>query len=42
MGNSGMDLKKASAPNANWILPGKVLNGNPPVDSLKVWIETLK
>ena len=26
----------------NWILPGKVLNGNPPVDSLKVWIETLK
>ena len=42
MGNSGEDLKKASAPNANWILPGKVLNGNPPVDSLKVWIETLK
>ena len=42
MGNSGEDLKKASAPNANWILPGKVLNGNPPVDSLMVWIETLK
>ena len=42
MGNSGEDLKKASAPTANWILPGKVLNGNPPVDSLKVWIETLK
>ncbi len=42
MGKSGEDLKKASAPNANWILPGKVLNGNPPVDSLKVWIETLK
>lgn len=42
MGNSGEDLKKASAPSANWILPGKVLNGNPPVDSLKVWIETLK
>ena len=41
MGKSGEDLKKASAPNANWILPGKVLNGNPPVDSLKVWIETL-
>ena len=40
MGKSGEDLKKASAPNANWILPGKVLNGNPPVDSLKVWIET--
>ena len=32
----------ASAPNANWILTGKVLNGNPPFDSLKVWIETLK
>ena len=42
MGKSGEDLKKASAPNANWILPGKVLNGNPPIDSLKVWIETLK
>ena len=42
MGKSGEDLKKASAPNANWILPGKVLNGNPPVDSLKVWVETLK
>ena len=42
MGNSGDDLKKASAPNANWILPGKVLNGNPPVDSLKLWVETLK
>ena len=42
MGNSGEDLKKASAPNANWILPGKVLNGNPPVDSLKVWVESLK
>ena len=42
MGKSGEDLKKASAPNANWILPGKVLNGNPPVDSLKTWVETLK
>ena len=42
MGKSGEDLQKASAPNANWTLPGKVLNGNPPVDSLKVWIETLK
>ncbi len=42
MGKSGEDLKKASAPNANWILPGKVLNGNPPVDSLKTWISTLK
>ena len=42
MGNSGEDLKKASAPNANWILPGKVLNGNPPVDSLKTWVESLK
>ena len=42
MGKSGEDLKKASAPGANWILPGKVLNGNPPVDSLKTWIETLK
>ena len=41
MGNSGEDLKKASAPTANWILPGKVLNGNPPVDSLKAWVETL-
>ena len=41
MGKSGEDLKKASAPNANWILPGKVLNGNPPVDSLKAWVETL-
>jgi len=41
MGNSGEDLKKASAPNANWILPGKVLNGNPPVDSLKAWVKTL-
>ena len=41
MGNSGEDLKKASAPNANWILPGKVLNGNPPVDSIKAWIQTL-
>ncbi len=41
IGKSGEDLKKASAPNANWILPGKVLNGNPSVDSLKVWIETL-
>ena len=42
MGKSGEDLQKASAPNANWILPGKVLNGNPPVDSLKTWIATLK
>ena len=42
MGKSGEDLKKASAPTANWILPGKVLNGNPPVDSLKAWVETLK
>ena len=42
MGKSGEDLKKASAPNANWILPGKVLNGNPPVDSLKAWVETLQ
>ena len=42
MGKSGEDLKKASAPSAIWILPGKVLNGNPPVDSLKVWVETLK
>ena len=42
MGKSGEDLKKASAPGANWILPGKVLNGNPPVDSLKAWVETLK
>jgi len=42
MGKSGEDLKKASAPDANWILPGKVLNGNPPVDSLKTWIATLK
>ena len=42
MGKSGEDLQKASAPAANWILPGKVLNGNPPVDSLKSWIETLK
>jgi len=42
IGKSGEDLKKASAPAANWILPGKVLNGNPPVDSLKVWAESLK
>ena len=42
MGKSGEDLQKASAPAANWILPGKVLNGNPPVDSLKTWIATLK
>ena len=42
IGKSGEELKKASAPNANWILPGKLLNGNPPVDSLKTWIETLK
>ena len=41
MGKSGEDLKNASAPTANWILPGKVLNGNPPVDSLKVWAESL-
>ena len=41
MGKSGEDLQKASAPNANWILPGKVLNGNPPVDSIKTWIQTL-
>ena len=41
MGKSGEDQKNASAPAANWILPGKVLNGNPPVDSLKVWVETL-
>ncbi len=42
MGKSGEDLQKASAPAARWILPGKVLNGNPSVDSLKTWIETLK
>ena len=42
MGKSGEDLKKASAPNANWILPGKVLNGNPSVDSLKAWVDSLK
>ena len=42
MGKSGEDLKKASAPDANWILPGEVLNGNPPVDSLKAWVATLK
>jgi flavodoxin len=41
MGKSGEDLKTASAPTANWILPGKVLNGNPPVDSLKVWVSGL-
>ena len=41
IGKSGEDLKKASAPNANWVLPGKVLNGNPPVDSLKAWVQTL-
>ena len=41
IGKSGEDLKKASAPTANWILPGKVLNGNPPVDSIKDWVETL-
>ena len=41
MGKSGEDLQKVSAPNANWILPGKVLNGNPPVDSIKAWIQTL-
>ena len=41
MGKSGEDLQKASAPKANWILPGKVLNGNPPVDSLKAWVKTL-
>ena len=41
MGKSGEDLKLASAPTANWILPGKVLNGNPPVDSLKVWVAGL-
>lgn len=39
---SGEDLKKASAPNANWILPGKLLNGNPSVENLKAWVETLK
>ena len=42
MGKSGEDLKRASAPKANWILPGKVLNGNPSVDSLKALVETLK
>ena len=42
IGKSGEDLKKASAPNANWILPGKVLNGKPSVDSLKAWVETLE
>ena len=42
IGNSGEDLKKASAPNANWILPGKVLNGNPSVEILKVWVDSLK
>lgn len=42
IGNSGEDLKKASAPDANWILPGKLLNGNPPVDSLKAWVATIK
>ena len=42
IGNSGEDLKKASAPNANWILPGKVLNGNPSVEFLKVWVDSLK
>ena len=42
MGKSGEDLQKASAPDASWILPGKVLNGNPPVDTLKTWIATLK
>ena len=41
IGSSGDDLKRASAPTANWILPGKVLNGNPPVDSLKVWVASL-
>ena len=42
IGKSGEDLKKASAPDANWILPGKLLNGNPPVDSLKAWVATMK
>ena len=42
IGKSGEDLKKASAPNANWILPGKLLNGNPPVDTLKAWVATLQ
>jgi len=41
MGKSGEELKAASAPESNW-LPGRVLNGNPPVDSLKTWVNSLR
>jgi len=41
LGKSGDELKAASAPNANW-LPGKLLNGNPSVDSLKTWVQSVK
>jgi len=40
LGKSGDELKAASAPAANW-LPGRLLNGDPTVDSLKVWVNSL-
>jgi len=40
LGKSGDELREASAPDAVW-LPGKLLNGNPSVDSLKTWVQSL-
>jgi len=41
LGKSGDELKEASAPNAKW-LPGRLLNGNPSVDSLVTWVQSIR
>ena len=41
MGNTDKDLKPSVAPSAK-IIKGKTLNGNPSVEELKAWVDTLK
>lgn len=40
LGNTDKDLKPSVAPSAK-IIKGKVLNGNPSVDELKAWVNSL-
>ena len=41
MGNTDEDLKPSVSPSTK-IIKGKVLNGNPSVEELKNWVETIK
>ena len=40
MGNTDTELKPSVAPSAR-VIKGKILNGNPSVEELKDWIETI-